>query len=230
MKRERQRKEQKSRSRARRTQRGEPVESSPASAHPGVTKQTRASSKPPSVASRSGTTDGGRTKDRSAIRQSVAPLSLLSSDMLRVAELIEACRAHVSSLTTLAAISSRTLFECYEYDADEPELWQCCHLVRRVLKQAHVALVQFGCVSHESDPHVRAEEIAIGCEAQRQWLRPAVHVVRATIHVLLNAKPDLHDEVLPGLRDLESGLSNVVNELQRVIQCCPCHTRRGGAR
>lgn len=177
----------------RRRQREAAPPKSPASAPTRATQPTLPSRKSRSAVPRSDTTDGRRKKSRPAVRRAVTQVPAPAFDTFRVAELIEACRAHVARLTTLAAISSRTLFECYEYDADEPELWQCCHLVRRVLKQTQAALIQLGIVSHDVELHVRAEEIAIGCEAQRQWLRPAVHVVRAIIHVLLDAKPDLHD-------------------------------------
>ena len=63
-------------------------------------------------------------------------------------------------------------------------------------------------------------EIATGCEAQRQWLRPAVHVMRATIHALLDINPAHEGELLPGLRDLEGGLLHVVYGLERVVQRC----------
>jgi hypothetical protein len=139
-----------------------------------------------------------------------------------VAELIEAGRARVANLSELAGVTARTLYELYDYESDDPELWQCCQLIRQVLKQTQVALMPLGIVSHDTAPLIRAEEIAVGCKAQRQWLQPAVHVVRATIHVLIDVKLDHQDEILPALRDLESGIADVVAGLEKVIQRCPC--------
>jgi hypothetical protein len=151
-------------------------------------------------------------------------------DAIAVAEFIETCRAQIGSLAKLAGTISNALFEYYDYDGDEPELWQCCRLVCQVLAQAEAALMPLGVVSQDTPPLDRAKEIATGCETQRQWLRPAVHVVRATIHVLLDIKPAHEGELLPGLRDLEGGLLHVVDGLGRVIQRCPARIGRRAAR
>lgn len=155
-------------------------------------------------------------------RETTAP----AFDAIAVAEFIETCRAQIGSLAKLAGTISNALFEYYDYEGDEPELWQCCRLVRQVLEQAEAALTPLGVVSHDTSPLVRATEIATGCEAQRQWLHAAVHVVRATIHVLLDIKPAHEGELLPGLRDLERGLLHVVDGLERVIQRCPARIGR----
>lgn len=169
-------------------------------------------------------------KGRSASRHAVTDAPASAFDAVGVAELIETCRAQVASLGKLAGTTSNALFEYYDYEEDEPELWQCCRLVRQVLRQVEAALMLLGIVSHDTPPLVRATEIAVGCEAQRQWLRPAVHVVRATIHVLLDVKPAHEGELLPGLRALEGGLLRVVDGLERVIQRCPAQIGRRSAR
>ena len=141
-------------------------------------------------------------------------------DPLMVSELIEACRANVASLTELAEVTSRALHECYEYEDDEPHLWQCCDLVRQVLAQAQTALVPLGVISHETAPITRAAEVANGCEEQQQRLRPAVQVIRAAIYILRGLESNHDDQVHPALRDLESGIASVVDGLERVIQHC----------
>jgi hypothetical protein len=142
-------------------------------------------------------------------------------DPLMVSELIEACRAHVASLTELAEVTSRTLFDCYEYEVGEQNLGQCCDRVRHVLAQAQVELMALGIVSHEATPRTRAADIAKGCEVQRQELRPAVHELRASIDILRGDEPNHYDPVLTALRDLEHGIATVVDGLERVILRCP---------
>lgn len=196
----------------------------------GVTKRTHSPPKPSSVdvGSESGT--NGPQNNRSARRWAGAPTVVSRFDAIAVAELIEAGRARVANLSDLAAVTARTLFELYDYESDDPELWQCCQLIRQVLKQTQAALIPLGIVSYDTAPLTRAEEIATGCEAQRRWLRPAVHVVRAIIHVLIDVKLDHHDELLPALRDLEGGIADVVVGLEKVIQRCPCRPGRRAAR
>jgi hypothetical protein len=146
-------------------------------------------------------------------------------DPLRVSELIEACRANVASLAELAEVTSRALRECYEYEDDEPHLWQCCDLVRQVLAQAQTALGPLGVISHETAPITRAAEVANGCEEQQQRLRPAVHVIRAAIYILRGIESNHDDQVLPALRDLETGIASVVDGLERAIQHCSNNAR-----
>lgn len=141
-------------------------------------------------------------------------------DPLRVSELIEACRSHVASLTELAELTSRTLYDCYEYEVDERHLGQCCNRVQHVLAQVQVALMALGIVSHETAPLTRAADIAKGCEAQRQRLRSAVHEVRTSIDILRGVEPTHDDPVLTALRDLERGIATIVDGLERVIQRC----------
>lgn len=196
----------------------------------GVDQQPRASKKARPVVACSDATvirrPPGRSTSGRAAGEAAAPLF----DAISVAEQIEACRARVANLTELADVTARTLYELYDYDSDDPELCGCCDLIRQVLKQAHSALIPLGIASHDTAPRARAAEIAIGCETQRQWLRPAVHVIRATIHVLIDVKFDDHDEVLPALRDLEGGLLNVVAALEGVVQRCAYRARRGTGR
>jgi hypothetical protein len=137
-----------------------------------------------------------------------------------VSELIEACRANVASLTELAEVTSRALHECYEYEDDEPHLWRCCDLVRQVLAQAQTALGPLSVISHETAPLARAAEVANGCEEKQQRLRPAVHVIRAAIYILRGIESNHDDQILPALRDLETGIASVVDGLERVIQHC----------
>jgi len=193
------------------------------------TKQQRALQTTPAVPSGSDAPITAQRKARPTDRRALTEASASAFDAVAVAELMEACRAHVASLVTLAGTTSHALFEYYDYKEDEPKLWQCCHLVRQVLRQAQAALMPLGIVSHETAPRVRAAEVAMGCEAQRQWLRPAVHVIRATIHVLLDIKPGHEDELLPSLRDLEGGLLLVIDGLERVIQRCPTRIGWGPA-
>lgn len=217
-----------SRKRVRRTrQQSKSVEPATAIA---VTKRTRSPPKLSSIDLGSESATIGQQNNRSARRPAGSASAASRFDAIAVAELIEVGRARVANLSELAGVTARTLFELYDYESDDPELWQCCQLIRQVLKQTHAALIPLGIVSHDTAPLTRALEIATGCEAQCQWLRPAVHVARATIHVLINVKLDHHDEVLPALRDLESGIADVVAGLEKIIQRCPCRPGRRAAR
>jgi hypothetical protein len=142
-------------------------------------------------------------------------------DPVMVSELIEACRAHVASLVELAEVTSRTLYDCDEYEADERDLGLRCDRVRHLLAQVQVALMTLGIVSHDTDACTRASDIAKGCEAQQQELRSAVHLVRASIDILRGFEPNHDDPILTALRDLERGIASVVDGLERVIQRCP---------
>jgi len=134
-----------------------------------------------------------------------------------VAELIEDCRAHVASITELANITLRALCECYEYEDDEPHLGHCGDHVLQVLIDVQTTLVTLS-VSNNQPSLTCAAEVAKRCDAQRRLLCPAVHVIRAIIYILQGVEPDYHDQVLPALRDLESGMLHVMTALERVIQ------------
>jgi len=136
---------------------------------------------------------------------------------LRMAELIESCRAHAVSVTELAEVTSRALYECYQYEANEPHLGQCCDLVRHVLDQAASALVSLGVVSYDVEPRSRATEIE-HCEVQGQSLTRAMHVVRATISIVGRLQPHAHEDVLLALRSLEGGIGSVIEGMGRATR------------
>jgi hypothetical protein len=183
-----------------------------------TTKRKSKSRKSPSATSGMRTIKERQKNDAAAAHPvSEAP----SFDPLVASELIEACRAHVASLTELADVTARVLRECYEYEDDEPHLGQCCDLVRQILVQVQAALIPLGIVSHDTDPLTRAAEVAKSCEEQRRLLCPAVHVIRASLSILRGVEPNYHDEVLPALRDLESGMAMVIDGLERVVRRCP---------
>ncbi len=184
-----------------------------------TTKREPKSRKSPSAASGVKAIDE-TCKDRAAVPDPAVDAPMF--DPLIASELIETCRAHVASLTELAEVTTRALRECYEHGDDEPHLWQCCDLVRQILMQVQAALIPIGVVSHEADPLTRAAEITKGCEAQRRLLRPAVHVIRASICILRGVDPHYHDQVLPALRDLESGMATVIDGLETAIQGRQC--------
>ena len=135
-------------------------------------------------------------------------------DLLRTAEIIEGCRAHAASLNELADVASRALYECYEYERDEPHLGLCCAVVRRLLGQVHAALAPLGILAMDVDPHMLRTEIASGCKEQMQLLVLTQHVVRSIIHILRSAAPSTHDQVLLALNDLENGICSVVTGLE----------------
>lgn len=185
----------------------------------GVRRRERESRKSPAASASSAIKQREQEDRAAALGQDIeAP----SFDPLVASEFIEACRAHLASVIELTDVTVLTLRECYEYDDDEPHLWQCCDLVHQVLMQVQAALIPLGIVSHEADPLTRAAEIAKGCDDQRRLLCPSVHVIRASIHILRGVEPDDHDQVLPALRDLESGLSLIIDGLDRAIEACPC--------
>lgn len=160
-----------------------------------------------------------KKRGRLAVPSAAAEVS--GFDPLMVSEFIEVCRAHVASLMELAEVTSRTLHDCYECEADERDLGQRCDRVRHLLAQVQVALMALGIVSHETDPCTRASDIAKGCAALQQKLRSAVHIVRANVDILRGVEPNHDDLVLTALRDLERGITGVVDGLERVIQQCP---------
>jgi hypothetical protein len=139
-------------------------------------------------------------------------------DSVRTAELIESCRAHAASLVELAGGTAKALYECYEYEDNEPHLGHCCDLVRQILEQSQSALALLGVVAHDLDPRLRAEEAARGCESQCQSLTQAMHVVRATSSILGRLETNHHDYILLSLHDLESGIAAVVAGLQVAVQ------------
>lgn len=136
-----------------------------------------------------------------------------------ITDLVEACRANVAKLIKPTEIAYRSLFEYYDYEGDDPELWQCCRLVCQLLKQTDAVLIQLGITPHKIFPSECAD-IATGCEAQQRWLRPAVHVIRSIIYVLLDQKTDQVDEILPALRDMEREVNGILGALGQVIERC----------
>src|SRR5690606_4253145 len=102
-----------------------------------------------------------------------------------ITDLVEACRANVAKLIKPTEVTYRALLEYYDYGGDDPELWQCCRLVCQLLKQTDAALIKLGITPHKIFASECAD-IATGFEAQQRWLRPAVHVIRSIIYVLLD--------------------------------------------
>jgi hypothetical protein len=143
---------------------------------------------------------------------------LPDTDLTRMAELIESCRAHAASVAELAGVTSQALDQCYEYEENDPHLGRCCELVRHVLEQTESALVILGVTSDDVEPRVHEEEVAKGCELERQTLTCAMHVVRATSAIVGTSKSNGHDHVLLALHDLESGLQFLVDSLRRVAK------------
>lgn len=146
-----------------------------------------------------------------------------------ITDLVETCRAKVAKLIKPTEITYRTLFEYYDYEGDDPELWQCCRLVCQLLKQTDAALIQLGITPHKIFASECAD-IATRCEAQQRWLRPAIHVIRSTIYVLLDQKADQVDEILPDLRDIERELNGIIGALGQVIERCDQLVNRRAAR
>lgn len=140
-------------------------------------------------------------------------------DAKSITDLVETSRAMVGKLIKSTEITYRSLFEYYDYEGDDPELWQCCRLVCQLLRQTEAALISLGITPRKIFPRECAE-IAAGCEAQQQRLRPAIHVIRSIIYVLLDQKADQLDEILPALRDIESDLDEILGALEQVIQRC----------
>jgi hypothetical protein len=91
--------------------------------------------------------------------------------------------------------------------------------VCQLLKQTDAALIQLGATPHKISASECAD-IATGCEAQQRWLRPAVHVIRSIIYVLLDQKADQVDEILPDLRDIERELNGIIGALGQVTERC----------
>lgn len=139
-------------------------------------------------------------------------------DPIRMGELVESCRAHAASVAELAGVTSKALDQCYGYEENEPHLGQCCELVRQVLDQTESALVTLGVISHDVEPRLHAEEVAKGCDLQRQSLTRAMHVVRATSAILGTLESNSHDHVLLALHDLESGIEFLIEGLRRVTE------------
>ncbi|WP_161828470.1 hypothetical protein [Steroidobacter agaridevorans] len=164
-------------------------------------------------------------KDRKATRtdrsqrKRVRAAAPATFDAKSITDLVETCRTKVARLIKPTEITYRTLFEYYDYEGDDPELWQCCRLVCQLLKQTDAALIQFGITPHKIFPSECAD-IATGCEAQQRWLHPAIHVIRSVIYVLLDQKADRIDEVLPALRDMERDVNEIVGALGQVIKGC----------
>lgn len=159
-----------------------------------------------------------RKADRSQSKRARASAPV-TFEAKSITDLVEACHAKVAKLIKPTEITYRTLFEYYDYEGDDPELWQCCRLVCQLLKQTESALIPLSTTPHKIFPSECAD-IATGCEAQQRWLRPAVHVIRSIIYVLLEQKADQINEVLPALRDMEREVNGIVGALGQVIQRC----------
>ncbi len=150
-------------------------------------------------------------------------------DARSVTELVQTSRAKVEQLLKPSQVTYLSLFEYYEYESDDPELWQCCWLVCLLLRQAHSALLTHIVVPQKLFPSECAD-IAAGCEAQQRWLMPTIHVLRSVIYVLVDRKVDHLDEMIPALRKLERDIEEVVDALQRVIRRCHVLVKRRAAR
>lgn len=148
---------------------------------------------------------------------------VIEFEPLRVAELIEACRAHTASLQDIANTASEALHEFFEYEIDEPHLGTCIDVVkqlldevlRQLLDRVLTALPPLGIVEHDADPAHRAMEIAAGCEAQRQQLLRARHITLATIYTLRSSVEQCLEvnATIESLRDLEGGVREVFDGL-----------------
>ncbi|GFE79252.1 hypothetical protein GCM10011487_12520 [Steroidobacter agaridevorans] len=159
-----------------------------------------------------------RKADRSQSKR-VRASAPVTVEAKSITDLVETCRAKVAKLIKPTEITYRTLFEYYDYEGDEPELWQCCRLVCQLLKQTDAALIQLGITPYKIFASECAD-IATGCEAQQRWLRPGIHVVRSIIYVLLDQKAGQIDEIVPQLRDLERELNGIIGALGQVIGHC----------
>lgn len=148
-----------------------------------------------------------------------ASARVASLEAKSITDLVETCRAKVAKLIKPTEITYRSLFEYYDYEGDDPELWQCCRLVCQLLRLTDVALISLGIIPHKIFPRECAE-IAMRCEAQQRWLCPAMHVIRSVIYVLIDQEADQLDEILPTLRDIERDINEINGALEQVIQCC----------
>jgi hypothetical protein len=137
-------------------------------------------------------------------------------DAKNITDLVETCRAKVEKLLKPSQVTYLSLFEYYDYEGDDPELWQCCWLVCLLLRQTHTALLAQNVVPQKIFPS-ECSDIATACEAQQRWLRPAIHVIRATIYVLVDRKVDHLDEMIPALRKMERDIDEVVGALKEVM-------------
>lgn len=161
----------------------------------------------------------GRKKQPSAPEKQVPEF-----DLVRVSELIEACRAHTASVQELADVTSQALHKCFEYESGEPHLGKCIDVVRQLLDQVLTALPPLGVVSHDADPQNRAMEIAVGCEGQRKLLHGAWHITIATIYILKRAgldQSDQNNEIMASLRDLEEGIRTIFDSLNPITLALP---------
>lgn len=140
-------------------------------------------------------------------------------DARSVTELVQTSRAEIEQLLKPSQVTYLSLFEYYEHESDDPELWQCCWLVCLLLRQAHAALLTHIVVPQKIFPSECAD-IAARCEAQQRWLKPTIHVLRSVIYVLVDRKVDHLDEMIPVLRKLERDIEEVVGALQQVMHRC----------
>lgn len=159
-----------------------------------------------------------RKADRSQSKRARASAPV-TFEAKSITDLVETCHAKVAKLINPTEITYRTLFEYYDCEGDDPELWQCCRLVCQLLKQTDAALITFGNMPHKIFPRECAE-VATVCEAQQRWLRPATHVIRSIIYALLDQNAEHVDEILPALRAIERDLNEIIGALGQVIQRC----------
>lgn len=150
-------------------------------------------------------------------------------DAKSITDLVEASRDKVEKLLKPGQITYLSLFEYYNTEGDDPELWQCCWLVCLLVRQAHAALLPLNVAPQKIFPS-ECFDIAKGCEAQQRWLRPAIHVIRSIIYMLVDQKVDHLDEMIPALRKMERDIDEVVGSLQQVIHRCHLLVGRRAAR
>src|SRR5688572_12620957 len=105
------------------------------------------------------TKNAGPPQPRRARASSTGP----TIDARSVTELVQTSRAKVEQLLKPSQVTYLSLFEYYDYESDDPELWQCCWLVCLLLRQAHSALLTHIVVPQKLFPSECAE-IAAGCE------------------------------------------------------------------
>jgi hypothetical protein len=140
-------------------------------------------------------------------------------DAKGITDLVETCRAKVEKLLKPAQITYLSVFEYYETEGDDPELWQCCWLVCLLLRQTHAALLTHDTVPQRIFPS-ECSDIGTKYEAQQRWLRPAPHVIRSVIYVLVDQEADHLEEMIPALRAMERDINELVSALHEVIQHC----------
>lgn len=135
---------------------------------------------------------------------------------VNTAELIESCRAHLASMTLLVGVTSQMLHQAYGYEAQEPNLGECCDAVSLLLMPAEQLMSALGVVYANEDPVAHAKRLEEACPLLARSLRPCIHVVRAITAVLKSASLEQARETLEALHDLENGLSSVLNGIDYI--------------